>query len=86
MNTISSQLECISDLCKHCDLYTHQKAALHWSICKKVLCVIHFWVFLHSHHKMSLLEFQHNMRFSWNRHLIIKLSTGIYDHLLHPVF
>lgn len=25
MNTISSQLECISDLCKHCDLYIHIK-------------------------------------------------------------
>lgn len=66
MTTTSSQLECIFFyLCKHCDLYIHQKAAQYWSICKQ------YCVFFPSYQpQMSLLEFQLSLRFPWIAHLI----------------
>lgn len=70
MNTISSQLECISDLCKHCDLYIHIKKQHNTGSSERITVCCSCLAFPSYLPQMSLLEFQWNMRFSWNPHLI----------------
>ncbi len=73
MNTISSQLECISDLCKHCDLYIHIKKQHNTGPSVKITVCYSFLGFPSYPPKMSLLEFQRNLRVSRIPHLINSL-------------
>lgn len=70
MNTISSQLECISDLCKHYDSYIHIKKQHNTGPSVKMTVCDSFLGFPSYPPQMSLLEIQWNLRCSWNPHLI----------------